>query len=327
MKKKQIIGLVVAAALFVGVSAASVFTNTISKNLLQSSADDIINLGGSYQFNPPSEDYIAIVRVEGTIQEPSGSSILEASSGYQHDSSMNYIDELMDDSNNKGILLYVDSPGGTVYESEELYQKLKEYKETTKRPIWDYMAHYAASGGYMVSMASDKIYANSNTTTGSIGVIMSGYDMSGLYKKLGIRYVSITSGKNKDSSKFTDEQIAIYQDQINEAYEKFVNIVADGRDMSVEDVKKLADGRTYTAKQAKNNGLIDEISLYPDMKDAMSKKLGASTFYEMESDEGLLQSLFSKAESLVPKSEAQVLTETAKSVESGVPMYYAEQLR
>ena len=101
----------------------------------------------------------------------------------------------------------------------------------------------------------------------------------------------------------------------------------DGRDMSVEDVKKLADGRTYTAKQAKNNGLIDEISLYPDMKDAMSKKLGTSTFYEMESDEGLLQSLFSKAESLVPKSEAQVLTETAKSVESGVPMYYAEQLR
>ena len=298
MKKKQIIGLVVAAALFVGVSAASVFTNTISKNLLQSSADDIINLGGSYQFNPPSEDYIAIVRVEGTIQEQSGSSALEASSGYQHDSTMNYIDELMDDSNNKGVLLYVDSPGGTVYESEELYQKLKEYKETTKRPIWDYMAHYAASGGYMVSMASDKIYANSNTTTGSIGVIMSGYDMSGLYKKLGIRYVSITSGKNKDSSKFTDEQIAIYQ-----------------------------DGRTYTAKQAKNNGLIDEISLYPDMKDAMSKKLGTSTFYEMESDEGLLQSLFSKAESLVPKSEAQVLTETAKSVESGVPMYYAEQLR
>ena len=327
MKKKQIIGLVVAAALFVGVSAASVFTNTISKNLLQNSADDIINLGGSYQFNPPSEDYIAIVRVEGTIQEQGGSSALEASSGYQHDSTMNYIDELMDDSNNKGILLYVDSPGGTVYESEELYQKLKEYKETTKRPIWDYMAHYAASGGYMVSMASDKIYANSNTTTGSIGVIMSGYDMSGLYKKLGIRYVSITSGKNKDSSKFTDEQIAIYQDQINEAYEEFVNIVADGRDMSVEDVKKLADGRTYTAKQAKNNGLIDEISLYPDMKDAMSKKLGTSAFYEMESDEGLLQSLFSKAESLVPKSEAQVLTETAKSVESGVPMYYAEQLR
>ena len=327
MKKKQIAGLVVAAALFVGVSAASVFTNTICKNLLQSSVKDVIDLGGSCQFDPPSEDYIAIVKVEGTIQEQTQSSALETSSGYQHDSTMNYIDELMDDPENKGILLYVDSPGGTVYESEELYQKLKEYKETTKRPIWDYMAHYAASGGYMVSMASDKIYANSNTTTGSIGVIMSGYDMSGLYEKLGIRYVSITSGKNKDSSKFTDEQIAIYQDQINEAYDEFVKIVADGRGLSVDDVKKLADGRTYTAKQAKQNGLIDEISLYPDMKDAMSKKLGTFTFYEMESEEGLLQSLFSKAESLVPKSEAQVLTETAKSIESGVPMYYAEQLR
>ena len=177
MKKKQIAGLVVAAALFVGVSAASVFTNTICKNMLQSSVKDVIDLGGSCKFDPPSGDYIAIVRVEGTIQEQTQSSALETSSGYQHDSTMNYIDELMDDPENKGILLYVDSPGGTVYESEELYQKLKEYKETTKRPIWDYMAHYAASGGYMVSMASDKIYANSNTTTGSIGVIMSGYDV------------------------------------------------------------------------------------------------------------------------------------------------------
>lgn len=106
-----------------------------------------------------------------------------------------------------------------------------------------------------------------------------------------------------------------------------MNIVADGRDMSVEDVKKLATEELILQSKAKNNGLIDETSLYPDMKDAMSKKLGTSTFYEMESDEGLLQSLFSKAESLVPKSEAQVLTETAKSVESGVPMYYAEQLR
>ena len=327
MKKKQIIGLVVAAALFIVVSAASVFTNNISKNLLQSSVEDAIDLGGSYQFDPPSGNYIAIVRVEGTIQEQTESSAFETSSGYQHDSTMNYIDELMDDENNKGILLYVDSPGGTVYESEELYLKLKEYKEKTKRPIWDYMAHYAASGGYMVSMASDKIYANSNTTTGSIGVIMSGYDMSGLYEKLGIRYVSITSGANKDSSKFTDEQIAIYQDQINEYYEKFVGIVADGRNMSEDAVKQLADGRTYTAKQAKENGLIDEISLYPYMKKAMSKELGTSTFYEMEADEGLLQMLFSKAESLVPKSEAQILTETAKSVESGVPMYYAEQLQ
>ena len=112
---------------------------------------------------------------------------------------MEYIDRLMMDDHNRGILLYVDSPGGTVYESEELYDRLQEYRDLTGRPIWCYMAHYAASGGYMAAVASDKIYANMNTVTGSIGVIMSGYDMTGLYEKLGIRYYSITSGDYKDS--------------------------------------------------------------------------------------------------------------------------------
>ena len=92
-------------------------------------------------------------------------------------------------------------------------------------------------------MAADKIYANPNTTTGSIGVIMSGFDMTGLYEKLGIRYVSITSGDFKDSSKMTDEQIAVYQEQVDEYYNKFVGIVAEGRGMAEEDVKTLADGR------------------------------------------------------------------------------------
>lgn len=180
-----------------------------------------------------------------------------------------------------------------------------------------------------LTRADEMIYKEANILFPNCAFNFTDEEWFGIYRdsKDYAECFGVENGVWEDSSKFTDEQIAIYQDQINEAYEKFVNIVADGRDMSVEDVKKLADGRTYTAKQAKNNGLIDEISLYPDMKDAMSKKLGTSTFYEMESDEGLLQSLFSKAESLVPKSEAQVLTETAKSVESGVPMYYAEQLR
>ena len=189
------------------------------------------------------------------------------------------------------------------------------------------MAHYAASGGYMVSMSADKIYANPNTTTGSIGVIMSGYDMSGLYEKLGIRYVSITSGANKDSSKMTDEQIAIYQSQVDEYYSKFVGIVEDGRGMSEEEVKQLADGRTYTANQALENGLIDEISLYADMKEAMSEELNVDEFYELESSKNTLSSLLAEVKDLVPKSEAQILTETAADMESGVPMYYAEQLQ
>lgn len=227
MKKKQIIGLVIAVALFIVTGVASVLTNTFSEKLVGDSVDSLLSESFFYEETEsfaPEEDYIAIVEVSGTIQEET-EDIFYMEEGYLHTSTLEYIDELMEDDYNKGILLYVDSPGGTVYESEELYLKLQEYKEVTEKPIWVYMAHYAASGGYMVSMASDKIYANPNTTTGSIGVIMSGYDMTGLYEKLGIEYVSITSGENKDSSKMTDEQIAIYQEQVDEYYERFVDIV------------------------------------------------------------------------------------------------------
>ncbi len=325
MNKKQIGGLIIAAVLFIAVGVSSVLTNTFSERILADSMEQILT--SSVGFNPPSDDYIAVVRVEGTIQEQTAAGMFDVPVGYQHITTLDYIDNLMGDGNNQGILLYVDSPGGTVYESEELYLKLKEYKEQTGRPVWDYMAHYAASGGYLISMAADKIYANPNTTTGSIGVIMSGFDMTGLYEKLGIRYVSITSGDFKDSSKMTDEQIAVYQEQVDEYYNKFVGIVAEGRGMAEEDVKTLADGRVYTANQALENGLVDEISLYEDMTAAMSSELGAYEFYEPESEISFFSSLFAKVESVIPKSEAQILTETAADMESGVPMYYAEQFR
>ena len=325
MNKKQIGGLIIAAVLFIAVGVSSVLTNTFSERMLADSMEQILT--DSVGFDPPSDDYIAVVRVEGTIQEQTAAGMFDVPVGYQHITTLDYIDNLMGDGNNRGILLYVDSPGGTVYESEELYLKLKEYKEQTGRPVWDYMAHYAASGGYLISMEADKIYANPNTTTGSIGVIMSGFDMTGLYEKLGIRYVSITSGDFKDSSKMTDEQIAVYQEQVDEYYNKFVGIVAEGRGMAEEDVKTLADGRVYTANQALENGLVDEISLYEDMTAAMSSELGAYEFYEPESEISFFSSLFAKVESVIPKSEAQILTETAADMESGVPMYYAEQFR
>lgn len=324
MKKKQIVGLVIAVVLFIVTGIASVLTNTVSRNMLARELST--QLTGNFMFNAPMEDYIAVVDVVGTIQEQTSTGIFDTPQSYQHLTTKEYIDELMSDHNNKGILLYVDSPGGTVYESEELYLKLLEYKETTGRPVWGYMAHYAASGGYLVSMACDKIYANPNTTTGSIGVIMSGFDMTGLYEKLGIRYFSITSGEYKDSTQMTDEQIAIYQSQVDEFYSKFVRIVSEGRAMSEDEVRALADGRTYTAEQALEKGLIDEIALYEDMNRDMMGELGVGTFYQMESPSDMISALFTRIEKLVPKSEAQILTEAAEEMESGVPMYYAEQL-
>lgn len=327
MKKKQIIGMVVAAVLFIAIGISSVLSNATATSIQEEELAGLLSNGYGYTFNPPMGDYIGIVDVVGTIEEQTATGIFDTPQSYLHQSTLDYIDNLMMDYDNKGILLYVDSPGGTVYESEELYLKLQEYKEYTGNPIWVYMAHYAASGGYMVSMSADKIYANPNTTTGSIGVIMSGYDMSGLYEKLGIRYFSITSGEYKDSSRMTEEQMALYQAQVDECYERFVEIVSEGRGMSGEDVKALADGRTYTAKQALSNGLIDEIGLYEDMSYEMCEELGVYEFYSMETTENVLASLLAKIESMMPKSDSQILKETAAETESGVLMYYAEQLR
>ena len=155
---------------------------------------------------------------------------------------------------------------------------------------------------------------------------ISDYDcyVDGLYEKLGIRYVSITSGVNKDSFRLTDEQIAIYQSQVNESYERFVQTVADGRGMSVEQVKVLADGRTYTAAQAKENGLIDMIDTYENMQIDMANALQTYDFYALPDNESEWSALFGKVEELIPKSEAQILKETADEMESGVLMYYAK---
>ena len=324
MKKKQIWSFIIAAIVFIAVGVSSVFTHKISDSIFSGAAETI--LAGDSHFAPPDENYIAVVNVTGTIQpQDSTEGLFSSETGYQHSTTMEYIDQLVDDENNTGILLYVDSPGGTVYESEELYDKLRMYSDTTKRPVWTYMAHYAASGGYMASVASDYITANKNTVTGSIGVIMSGYDMTGLYEKLGIRYVSITSGENKDSSQMTDDQISIYQSQVDECYESFTNKVAAGRNMPIEEVKKLADGRTYTATQALENGLIDEISSYDEMREKMSSTLKTETFYELSQEENFITSFFSGLNHLIPKSESQVLLETADKLESGVLMYYADQ--
>lgn len=319
MKTKQTIGLVVAVILFIVTGVASVMTNTVSDRIIDRAAKEI--LSGDVEFAPPAGDYIAIVDIVGTIQAQSDD--LYDAESYRHTTNLNYIDNLIEDSSNEGILLYVDSPGGTVYESQEMYDKLMEYKEQTGRPVYAYMAHTGASGAYMISMAADTIYANQNTVTGSIGVIMSGYDMSGLYKKLGIKNIAITSGANKAAT-FNDEQMEIYQSQVDEYFGEFVKIVSKGRHMTEKEVRRLADGRTYTAKQAVKNGLIDKIASYEEAKEMVSNTLGVDQYYRLETASDLWKSLFAKAENLLPKSDSQVLKETAEEFESGVFMYYAQ---
>jgi len=222
-----------------------------------------------------NDGYVAVLHIEGTITSGSPStSLLSGTSTYDQSFLMSSVDSLMDDPDNKGIMLFIDTPGGEVYATDELYLKLEDYKETTGRPIYSYCASMAASGGYYLASASDRILMNRNCMTGSIGVTAGTFiDISGFLEKQGIKTTSIYVGKNKTMGSyfegFTDEQKAIYTGILQETYDQFVQVVADGRGMTVADVETLADGRVYSPKQAVANGLVDEIMTYDDARAAM----------------------------------------------------------
>lgn len=250
-----IFGIIVAVLVFLGFAVNSFFTNLFTP------------LTSTYEepYEVPDSDYIARVGIEGELTSSTDDGYLSSGNAYDHQFTLDAIDDLIKDSNNKAMLLYVDTPGGGVYESDELYLKIKEYQEETKRPVYVAMGSMAASGGYYISAPADKILANRNCWTGSIGVTLGTmYDISGFLTKYGIKAENLTSGKNKAMGSYvepmTDEQRKIFQSLIDEAYEQFVGIIAEGRDMSVEEVKKIGDGRIYTAQQAQGNGLIDGIA-------------------------------------------------------------------
>ncbi len=174
------------------------------------------------------------------------------------------------------LVVHINSPGGSVYESDEVYEALLKYKKETDNPVYAYFASLAASGGYYIGCAADKIIANRNSLTGSIGVIAGQFiDLTGLMKTHGIKSEIIHAGRNKAMGSFsepiTDEQRAIMQSIADECYEQFTGIVAQRRNLPIEKVREIADGRIYTAKQAKELGLVDDILNFEDTVDMMKK--------------------------------------------------------
>lgn len=166
----------------------------------------------------------------------------------------------------KAIVLYVDSPGGGVSASEEIFQELKKARE--KKPVVISMGSVAASGGYYVSLGGSKIVANPGTITGSIGVIAQFPNMKKLLDKIGVDFEVIKSGKFKDSGNpyrgLTEEEKKYLQSVINDVYEQFVNHVVEERKLKKEDVLKIADGRVFTGKQAFSMGLVDTLGTLED---------------------------------------------------------------
>jgi protease-4 len=320
MNKQQIAGLIAAGLVFAFVGAISALTSLYTSSMDFSGFDT-----GVY---PRSGEYVGVVKVKGIIQDTGGGSFFDVPE-YNHQRTLDSIDEMMNASNNRGILLYVDTPGGGVFESEELYLKLSEYRSETERPIYVYMDKMAASGGYYIAMASDKqVYANRNTITASIGVVLSYMSLHELFESLGIEDVRITSGEHKDimssGKKVNDADNAILQSMIDEYFDRFAEVVAAGRGMSDSDVRKIADGRIMTAKQAYEADLIDGVKTYEEVKELIHGDLGENiSIYEPTTTGDFWSSLLSVSNNRT-KSDAQALIEYYEKSGNGAFMYYVQ---
>lgn len=168
----------------------------------------------------------------------------------------------------RGVILRVDTPGGEVTASDILYHEILKFREETAKPVVTLMMGIAASGGYYVASASDRIIAHPSTITGSIGVISIFPNLKELFSKIGVEMNVIKSGKLKDSGSsfrdMTEEEKALFQSIVDELYQKFLDVVLHGRGnvLSLDELKTLADGRIYTAQQAHKLKLVDEIGYF-----------------------------------------------------------------
>ena len=201
-------------------------------------------------------DKVAVIRIEGIILD-----------------SRETIEELRhyrDNPSVKAIVLRIDSPGGAVVPSQEIFAEVRKTRAEGKIKVVTSMGNVAASGGYYIAAATDRIVANPGTLTGSIGVIMELANVKGLLEKFGVQSVVIKSGRHKDMASpfraMTPEDRALLQTVLDDVHAQFIDAVATGRSLQLEQVKTLADGRIFTGKQAQTVNLVDELG---DLHDAI----------------------------------------------------------
>lgn len=195
----------------------------------------------------PLKEKLALIRIEGPIFSSKG--VVEELKGYLKDNSI------------KAIVLRVDSPGGAVVPSQEIFEQVK--KAAAKKTVVVSMGSVAASGAYYLSAPAHKIIANPGTITGSIGVIMEVPNLKGLMDKIGIRTEVIKSGRHKDmASAFRDigrEEREILQGLMTDVHDQFIQAVSESRKMPLAEVRSLADGRIFSGRHAKGIGLVDDL--------------------------------------------------------------------
>jgi protease-4 len=236
---------------------------------------------------------VALVSIEGPIMD-SMDAVAE-------------IKEYVKDHSIKAIILRIDSPGGAVGPSQEIYAEVK--KATEEKHIVVSMGSIAASGGYYISSPADLIFANPGTLTGSIGVIMEIPNLEGLMSKIGVKTEVIKSGRHKDMAsafrKMDTEDRNILQGVLDNVHEQFIKAVADGRKLSVDVIRPIADGRIFTGEQAKGLKLIDELGTLEDAIQKAAELAGISGEPEVVSKKDKL-SIMEMLRSKFPKEIADI---------------------
>ncbi|MBN2579560.1 MAG: signal peptide peptidase SppA [Pirellulales bacterium] len=262
-----------------------VFLGSLILNLMLISAVGLTRFGGlesdariREQFvsgDRSAADTVAVFSIEGTIL--SGEGFFRRQLNHAH--------KEWKAGRLKALVLRVNSPGGTINGSDYMYHHLKEFRQETKIPIVVSMGALAASGGYYVSMAvGDKpetIFAEPTTWTGSIGVIIPHYNLAGTMEKLGIQEDNITSGPLKDMGSFfrplNPEEKKVFEDLVDEGFQRFKEVIREGRprfEKDPEALDKIATGQVFTAEQAKENGLVDQIGYLEEAVDQATAKAG-----------------------------------------------------
>lgn len=190
---------------------------------------------------------VALVEIKGPI--------------FESDALLEEIQERRNDDRVKALVVRIDSPGGAVGPSQEVFRELQKTREAGK-PVIVSMGSVAASGGLYIACAADYIMANPGTITGSIGVIAEFPNIEGLLQKVGVTFTTLKTGAYKDSGSsfrsMSEEERAVLESLLFDAFAQFTEHVAEGRHLDLETVKQLADGRAYTGRQAIEHGLVDE---------------------------------------------------------------------
>jgi protease-4 len=225
-----------------------------------------------------------------------------------------------EDTSVAAVVLEINSPGGGVTASDEMHQSILDFRENTSKPVVVSMGDTAASGGYYIATAADRIVANETTLTGSLGVIIPLNNFAEAAEKYGIRQVVIKSGKYKDmGSAFREmrpDEREIFQSIVNQEYAEFVDVISEGRGIPEERVREIADGRVYSGSQARDLGLVDSFGGLDEASATAGRLAGArdTTVVRYVQEPTLTETLLARLAPQEPQAQ-QIMEATGLDLE------------